>query len=79
MTFYTRDMGHVWSGGGALSQWARHDPKVNKKTTSLYWRGHACIWLIVDTTRVKEPRAMKWHSVGVLFFLFLYIFSRLNK
>ena len=28
-------MGHVWSGG-AVSQWARHDPIVNKTTTTLY-------------------------------------------
>ena len=32
----TRDRGLVWSGGGAVSQWARPDPTVNKTTTTLF-------------------------------------------
>ena len=65
MTFYPRDMGHVWSGGGALSQWARLDLTVNK-TTTLFWRGLALVWLTVDTTCVNEPHAVKWRSVVFL-------------
>ena len=40
---YTRDRGHVWSGGGAVSQWARLDPTVNKRQGSRMVRGRGCV------------------------------------
>ena len=39
----TRDRGHVWSGGWAVSQWARLDPTVNKRQGSRVVRGRGCV------------------------------------
>ena len=38
-----RDSGHMWSGGGAVSQWARPDPTVNKRQGSHVVRGRGCV------------------------------------
>ena len=39
----TRDRGHMWLGGGAVSQCARFDPTFNKRQGSCVVRGRGCV------------------------------------